>query len=511
MSAWSEGYTSDVTYTYGYYNELNPINLTIPFLMAGLAPPKIENACELGFGQGISLNMHSATSNIKWYGTDFNPSHAFFAQSLANQIGSNKPVISDQGFNEFCMRDDLPEFDFICLHGIWSWISDENRHIIVDFIRRKLKFGGILYISYNTLPGWMTLSPVRHLLVEHKRLMSSSEHDSVVTARAALDYSKNILEMSPILCQVNPTLMPSVTQLLEQNSNYLVHEYLNQDWHPMFFAQLEKWLEPAKLSYACSAKYLDDFSGCLFTTEQVEFINQIQNKSFAQTVKDYMLNKQFRCDYWVKGSLALSQTEMIEQWKKLRIILVVARSDIVKTISNTLTTNLLDEIFDPILDILSDYQIHSVADLLESLENKVEINAIFTALAILFGKKDIRLVQDDDIIAQVKPRCNALNRYLLDKAKNFGGTGEIVASPVTGEGFLLTELEALCILANQSKLAQDKWTDFIWDIFKAKNRLMIKDGETLTEEKENLAEIEKKKNLFIEKRLKIFQSLGIID
>ena len=498
MSAWSEGYTSDVTYTYGYYNELNPINLTIPFLMAGLAPPKIENACELGFGQGISLNMHSATSNIKWYGTDFNPSHAFFAQSLANQIGSNKPVISDQGFNEFCMRDDLPEFDFICLHGIWSWISDENRHIIVDFIRRTLKFGGILYISYNTLPGWMTLSPVRHLLVEHKRLMSSSEHDSLVTARAAL-------------CQVSPTLMTSVTQLLEQNSNYLVHEYLNQDWHPMFFAQIEKWLEPAKLSYACSAKYLDDFSGCLFTTEQVEFINQIQNKSFAQTVKDYMLNKQFRCDYWVKGSLALSQTEMIEQWKKLRIILVVARSDIVKTISNTLTTNLLDEIFDPILDILSDYQIHSVADLLESLENKVEINAIFTALAILFGKKDIRLVQEDDVIAQVKPRCDALNRYLLDKAKNFAGTGEIVASPVTGEGFLLTELEALCILANQSKLAQDKWTDFIWDIFKAKNRLMIKDGETLTEEEENLAEIEKKKNLFIEKRLKIFQSLGIID
>ena len=46
MSAWSEGYTSDVTYTYGYYNELNPINITIPFLMAGLAPPKIENACE---------------------------------------------------------------------------------------------------------------------------------------------------------------------------------------------------------------------------------------------------------------------------------------------------------------------------------------------------------------------------------------------------------------------------------------------------------------------------------
>ena len=152
------------------------------------------------------------------------------------------------------MRDDLPEFDFICLHGIWSWISDENRHIIVDFIRRKLKVGGILYISYNTLPGWSAPSPIRHLLVEHKRLMSSSEHDSLVTAKAALEHSKKILEMSPILCQASPTLIPRVTQLLEQNSNYLVHEYLNQDWHPMFFAQLEKWLEPAKLSYL-STKY----------------------------------------------------------------------------------------------------------------------------------------------------------------------------------------------------------------------------------------------------------------
>jgi len=44
----------------------------------------------------------------------------------------------------------LPDFDYIGLHGIWSWISDENRQVIVDFIRKKLKVGGVLYISYNT-------------------------------------------------------------------------------------------------------------------------------------------------------------------------------------------------------------------------------------------------------------------------------------------------------------------------------------------------------------------------
>ena len=67
----------------------------------------------------------------------------------------------DQAFAEFCARPDLPDFDFIGLHGIWSWISDENRAVIVDFIRRKLKVGGVLYISYNTQPGWAAIVLVK--------------------------------------------------------------------------------------------------------------------------------------------------------------------------------------------------------------------------------------------------------------------------------------------------------------------------------------------------------------
>ena len=62
--------------------------------------------------------------------------------------------LSDESFEEFCRRQDLPDFDFIGLHGIWSWVSDKNRQVIVDFIRRKLKVGGVVYVSYNTQPGW---------------------------------------------------------------------------------------------------------------------------------------------------------------------------------------------------------------------------------------------------------------------------------------------------------------------------------------------------------------------
>src|SRR5205814_6380390 len=83
VSDWTEGYVADIDYTYGYYEELNPRRLLVPFLNVGLQPPDIATACELGYGQGLSVAIHAAASPVSWYGTDFNPAHAAFAQSLA--------------------------------------------------------------------------------------------------------------------------------------------------------------------------------------------------------------------------------------------------------------------------------------------------------------------------------------------------------------------------------------------------------------------------------------------
>jgi hypothetical protein len=49
-------------YTYGYYNELNSLRLRLAFAQQGLAFPEVGTACELGFGQGLSANLHTAAS-----------------------------------------------------------------------------------------------------------------------------------------------------------------------------------------------------------------------------------------------------------------------------------------------------------------------------------------------------------------------------------------------------------------------------------------------------------------
>ena len=66
--SWASGYLADIGYTFGYYTELNPLRVNLAFLNTGLVCPQIHTACELGYGQGLSANLHAAASNTQWWG-----------------------------------------------------------------------------------------------------------------------------------------------------------------------------------------------------------------------------------------------------------------------------------------------------------------------------------------------------------------------------------------------------------------------------------------------------------
>src|SRR3954466_3663092 len=60
---WSEGYFTGVGYTYGYYRETSPVFQRFCLLLRGLEPPSAASAhCELGFGQGVSININAAAN-----------------------------------------------------------------------------------------------------------------------------------------------------------------------------------------------------------------------------------------------------------------------------------------------------------------------------------------------------------------------------------------------------------------------------------------------------------------
>lgn len=511
MANWSEGYVSDIDYTYGYYAELNPHNVKIPFLMAGLEAPKFATACELGFGQGMSINAHAAASNIEWYGTDFNPSQASFAQELSHISGSNAQIF-DQSFSEFCAREDLPDFDFIGLHGIWSWVSNENRKIITDFIRRKLKVGGVVYISYNTLPGWSAASPIRHMLTEHDHMHGSRGQGIGKRVKASIEFTQDLLKLCQPLVQQVPSIPKRLEDISKQNPNYLAHEYFNRDWQPMYFSEMADWLSPTKTNFACSANFLEDYNPSSYSNEQLAFINSLDDPMFAQSVKDYMHNKQFRRDYWVKGARQASTAKLEQSWGELRFMMLSSAKNIKYKVSGMAgSVTLREDIYKKIVDLLKDHKIHQTADLQQQLPDDFKQSWLFESLAILYSQGAIVLVQDDATVDAVRERCKKLNAYVMQQSLVSPELTALV-SPLTGSALTYGRFPLIFLHAySQGKKTRKEWVAYAWEALKKNNQLLLKDGNTLKEEKDNIEELNRMVEDFEKNTLPLAKRLQIVD
>lgn len=509
MSDWTSGYVADVGYTFGYYQELNPQRVKLAFLNAGLIPPEFGNACELGFGQGLSANIHAASSLCTWHGTDFNPAQASFAKELASSSDANAHIF-DESFSEFFSRD-LPAFDYIGLHGIWSWISDENRQCIVEFIRKKLKAGGVLYISYNTLPGWGTFAPMRHLMTEHAEVISSNGAGIVKRIDSALDFTEKLIATNPLFSRANPHVAEKIKQIKGQNRHYLAHEYFNRDWYPMHFATMEKYMESAKLTYACSAHYLDHLEAVNLTSDQQSFLHDIQDPSFKQTVRDFMVNQQFRKDYWVKGARTLNQFDQAELLRKQRFVLSSYSPEVELKVTGSLGEGTLAEnIYVPILDVMSDLKIRTLAEIEEAVQNKdIAFNQLVQAILVFCGNGTLSAAQDDDQITRSKLSSDKLNMHLMLKARS---SHEIsfLASPVTGGGVVAPRFQQLFLLAmRQGMETPEEWVNLVAQILSSQGQKIIKEGKILQTEDEQLAELSSQANQFAQKKLPILKALQI--
>ena len=507
---WNAGYVTDVNYTFGYYGELNPLRCRLPLLMVGRHAPKIENACELGFGQGLSVSIHAAAQpGINWYGTDFNPSQAAFASEMVRLAGADAKLY-DEAFAEFCNRRDLPDFDFIGLHGIWTWISDENRGVLVDFIRRKLRPGGVLYISYNTLPGWSASAPIRHLMKRHADVMGAPGQGIVGQTDAALGFIDQFLALEPLYAKANPGAAERLKQVKGQDRKYLAHEYMNRDWDPMYFADMENWLGDAKVGFASSAHTLDNLYDLNMTADQVSFMRAIPDVSLRETIRDFCTNQQFRRDYWVRGVRALVGHEQVAALREERIVLTTAKEDLPSKVRGVIgEAGLLEEIYQPIFEFLGDHKPRSILELEAHVGGKsVNFAQLSSALTILLGLGVIQPAAPGQDLSKAKTRTQALNKAISRRALSVGDVAYL-ASPVTGGGVSAPRFSQLFWISKQNGgKTSDDWASFAWQLLQAQNQAIIKNGVTLQGE-DNLAELKTEAAQWGAKILPIWTALGI--
>lgn len=510
MSEQSSSYMADIDYTYGYYMELNPLRARLALLQAGLHAPVVSQACELGFGQGITVNLHAAAGSAHWTGNDFNPAHASFAQDLAEKTGRSA-LLCDQAFEAFCQRCDLPDFDFIGMHGIWSWVSDANRKVLVDFLHRKLKPGGVLYVSYNTQPGWAAMAPMRDLLAEHVQTMSAPGDGIVSRVDHALAFAQQLMETGPVYAMINPQITDRLKKLKEQDRHYLVHEYFASDWQPMGFSTMARWLAPAKLQWGCSAHFLDTLDAINLNAEQRALLNAIPDTNFRQSVRDFCINQQFRKDYWVKGPRPLNPREQIEQWRQQGFVLVQSRPQVnLQVTGRQAQANFNTPIHSLMLDLMANHQVHTCAQIEQALQpNGIGLDVVKQVLWQLCAIGAVHPAQDNNTCEQARKDTERLNAHWLEIAADPNAV-HCLASPVTGGGVTVTPFEQQFLQARHRGLPQPAdWGQHAWHILQDQGKCLVRNGEPLHNPKDSLAELQSQAQAFASERLPILQALGV--
>jgi hypothetical protein len=513
---WTSGYRADIDYTYGYYRELAPGLIDFALLFAGYEPPRRGQMryLELGYGQGISANIHAAACRGEFWGADFNPVHAGNSQGLA-RISGAAAEFTDESFADMLARSDMPPMDYIILHGIWSWVSDENRKVIVESIRKRLRVGGAVYFSYNTFPGWATAMPLRHIMSIHSQEVGSDVQGMASRIDAAIAFGGKLADVGARYFQANPLAKGRLDAIAGQNRNYLAHEYFNEIWTPMYFSEVNDWLSEAKLSYAGPAGSLDQLDGFNLTAPQRELLNGLPAGVLRETVRDYLLNAQFRRDVYTRGAARLSALERLEQLRALRVILLSPPAEAGQAVDAGLgKVSLKDDIYKPVIAALEadDGAPKLIGDLADDPKlAALPPGALIESLAVLIGAGRAHPAQSDEDIAAAEARCHRLNAHLIGRAR-ISGEVTWLASPVIGAGVQVGRFEQMFLGARaKGHKKPAEWAEDAWRTLSQQNQSIIKNGEVLKTAEANLEELNLQARALAGDRLTLLQRLKVVD
>ncbi|WP_019701374.1 methyltransferase regulatory domain-containing protein [Paracidovorax oryzae] len=319
---------NELVYTHGYYEILSPGVIAAALESRGLRAPDLqEPLCyfELGMGFGVSLLAHAASfPHMRFFGNDFNPAHVAYARDLARDAGLSNVEVFEDGFEELPDRD-LPMMDCIVMHGVYSWVSPALRQAIVRFIERRLKPGGVVYVSYNTLPGWAPLLPLRELFYLHASRVASPESGAAEQLQGALDFIGRLSTCEGGYVQAHPAVAERLRHAQAEGPNYALHEYVGPDSHPLYFHQVAAEFEAAGLSFAAPALLAEQVDAACVPEELAALLESTADPVLRETLRDYGLNRSFRRDLFVRGAQALAPVERTERMLEREWLLAAPR------------------------------------------------------------------------------------------------------------------------------------------------------------------------------------------
>ncbi|MDB5850675.1 MAG: hypothetical protein JWP29_4427, partial [Rhodoferax sp.] len=142
-------------------------------------------------------------------------------------------------------------------------------------------------------------------------------------------------------------------------------------------------------------------------------------------------------------------------------------------------------------------------------DTDVQLAQIVEALGLLDANGNLAAAQSADAAAATKPQVDQLNMHLLNQALGSGDVAHL-ACPVSGGAVALNRIEQLVLCASLDTPCQaSDLAPRVWQVLASQGKKLLRDGQPLVTAADNLAELDRLAQLFVQARLPVLEALGV--
>ena len=403
----------------------------------GLTPPELKGAKVLELGSSFGGNL---ISQAVYY-----PDTEFVGIDLADsQITQGNEIIQSMGLTNVRLEtknilDITPEFgmfDYIIVHGIYSWVPDNVKDKILEVCRENLTPNGIAYISYNTYPGWKSREVARDIMLyANKYTQDLPLSEQTRRGKAVVQLFSDAIKSIESEKNNNKSRINNFDNIQTKGDHYIAHEYLEYHNHPFYLNQFVDSLHQHQLAYIGDTDFQLSYISWM-PQHLRDMINQLSETDYVarEQCLDYLYDVAFRRSLLCHAHLQdkINRTETIDKalLNKLTFIGQNKENNLSHIFNNKDVEKLLEYFIYQVVHFTIQSLIDHVAEHKE-FENLTE-NEIYSSvlLAIIFGYINVFLTPYqtytfEDNKTYVPKRFTQYVQVLLEGADQYIGAGNM--------------------------------------------------------------------------------------
>ena len=285
----------------GYLSQPFPY-ASAPFLesyarLLGLSPAPASTAHILEIGSSYGGNLISQAlfyPQATFTGIEIAPTQVSVGKTYIDQLGITNLDLLEGDVNE--SHEHLGTYDYIIAHGFYSWVDEETKDNFLRLCKEHLAENGILYMSYNTYPGWHKMDSVRALLEFANKDVDTLNHREKVRhgKTVASKLGALMLEYDTVKNQQGPFLQ-ALRQTLQKQDCYVGHDHLEPVNSPVYFHQCIDHMTEHGFTYLCDCDLNLSFPDVYDETLRTKLQELAPHDPLArEQYIDFMLNTAFR-------------------------------------------------------------------------------------------------------------------------------------------------------------------------------------------------------------------------